>query len=493
MTWIDDNKGQGPWDFTEQPDKFGYLNNHRWSNSPKGAADPISASEFCEEKGIALDPEGQHIPCGHWHKNPTYTPSINLGKLYWYQPSVDVLDGKIGMVSMRVGYEVTDAITGFIYDVTEGTWKCLGIASTTILSAKPQTCRLADDYMAYYCARQNYDSGYDYSMRLYVFEEGEEPRYTDVWVCDWGTGTPYYAGEGYFYNTMDCVGDRIVCTALIWEVAGVDFKYWQVKVSNDQGLTFSTTWTFPDALTAVASGYYDRVYLRMSKDGIVWLLYVRAMGTTTMVELWKSNAGATSWTKIWEKDYSGDLGGYKCASFGFDVSDVDGEYITISLYGGLYTGTYYRVFYVSSDYGINFTTRTYNSSDYAMDSSVVANDKYILAPSKRKSDSEDIFQRSDDYAVSFDEVDISPIVVDHSYMDIQKHDDEIVYCECGESYSETDYQDILYSDDFGVTWSIVQTLLQNTDIGEDTVLPSTILVDLDEPQVWSLPTKGPSL
>jgi len=287
---------------------------------------------------------------------------------------------------------------------------------------------------------------------------------------------------------MDCVGNRIACVALIWEVAGVAFKYWQVKVSNDQGLTFSTTWTFPNALTATASGYYDRVYLRMSEDGIVWLLYVRAMGTTTMVELWKSNSGATSWTKIWENDYSGDLGGYRCASFGFDVSDDDGEYITISLYGGLVGGTYYRVLYVSSDYGVNFITRVNNSTTYSMYSNMVSNDNYILSSSRRVSDSEDVFQRSDDYAVSFDEVDISPVVVDHSYMDMQKHDDEVVYCECGESYSETDYQDILYSDDFGLTWTIVQTSVQKTDIAEDTLIPGTITTttEFDEPQVWPM-------
>ncbi len=68
MSWIDDNKNAGPWPFEEQPDVWGYLNNPLWSNHPKGAADSISASEFCEGKGIALDPEHTHKPCGHWHK-----------------------------------------------------------------------------------------------------------------------------------------------------------------------------------------------------------------------------------------------------------------------------------------------------------------------------------------------------------------------------------------------------------------------------------------
>jgi hypothetical protein len=77
MTWITDNKDSGPWEFTEQGDKFGYLNNAKWSTQPKGAADSMSASEFCEEKDIALDSEETHKPCGHWHKRTTEDFSLS--------------------------------------------------------------------------------------------------------------------------------------------------------------------------------------------------------------------------------------------------------------------------------------------------------------------------------------------------------------------------------------------------------------------------------
>ena len=46
MTWIDDNKDQGPWEFTEQGDKRGYINNPRWVDEPVH--------------------EDQHLPCGYW-------------------------------------------------------------------------------------------------------------------------------------------------------------------------------------------------------------------------------------------------------------------------------------------------------------------------------------------------------------------------------------------------------------------------------------------
>lgn len=48
MSWIDDYKGEGPWDFKERADKWGYLNNPNWT------AD--------------LAHPDMHLPCGHWHK-----------------------------------------------------------------------------------------------------------------------------------------------------------------------------------------------------------------------------------------------------------------------------------------------------------------------------------------------------------------------------------------------------------------------------------------
>lgn len=48
MTWIDDNKDSGPWDFEERPDKWGYINNPGWTGTPAHS--------------------DAHRPCGHWHR-----------------------------------------------------------------------------------------------------------------------------------------------------------------------------------------------------------------------------------------------------------------------------------------------------------------------------------------------------------------------------------------------------------------------------------------
>ncbi|MHA1481889.1 MAG: hypothetical protein ACTSQA_00440 [Candidatus Heimdallarchaeaceae archaeon] len=59
MSWIDDNKGQGPWELQKQPDKLGYVNNPFWTKTATG----------------------KHDPCGYWltgdnFKVTTYTNYI---------------------------------------------------------------------------------------------------------------------------------------------------------------------------------------------------------------------------------------------------------------------------------------------------------------------------------------------------------------------------------------------------------------------------------
>lgn len=79
MGWVDDYKDEGPWDFVEQPNKLGYLNNPRWSSR-------ADAQAFCEAVGLSLNTK-DHEPCGHWHKQSIPLPVIELGKFYCSYPS----------------------------------------------------------------------------------------------------------------------------------------------------------------------------------------------------------------------------------------------------------------------------------------------------------------------------------------------------------------------------------------------------------------------
>lgn len=78
------NKGLGPWDFTEQGDKFGYLNNPRWTEDP-------AAVEFSEDRGYPINDEDDHKPCGHWHKRwgKITIKTIPTGRWVAAQPQLD--------------------------------------------------------------------------------------------------------------------------------------------------------------------------------------------------------------------------------------------------------------------------------------------------------------------------------------------------------------------------------------------------------------------
>jgi len=59
MTWIDDNKGSGPWNFTEQPDKPRYNEGDKIAT----AANPVWSNDH---SGVPIT--DVHAPCGYWFK-----------------------------------------------------------------------------------------------------------------------------------------------------------------------------------------------------------------------------------------------------------------------------------------------------------------------------------------------------------------------------------------------------------------------------------------
>ena len=481
MSWKDD-KDLGSWEFSEQPNKWGYLNNPKWSEK-------TDAQEFSEAVGNPIDPANTHVPCGHWHKNPsvdiiTITYDTLTG-VDWWQPSIDVLDGVIGLIPTNsdFGYDDEEQVgfAGLVYDVDTGVWRSRGIIyGEAPVYAEPNTCRLADDYMAFYGLMYVVDGDF-YTYRLYVFKPDSDPASTDVFVE--GTGTGEYEFSAYhFQNVMDCSGDRIACATFKYSKSGVDDKVWTIKVSYDQGVTFTTEWDFP-ARTSSA----DDVKIRMTEDGIVWALYLR--GGTKHIELWKSNAGATSWTKIWDKDYSADTNGNSGWYAAFDVSDNDGQYISVFLEAGSAGGVYYNVFYTSSDYGSLFTTQTEWTTTHDLRNYIelifYAKGAISVIQARRISDSEDLLIRSTDSCANFSDL-VDPYDIQGDWPDMQGHDGEVVYVECHTSFSGDDYQGLLYSDDYGATWvAISSPAPMNTEI-ESEVIGNDVITTIDEPVVWPM-------
>ena len=72
------DRNLGAWAFTEQTDKFGYINNKNWSKMPAAVA-------FSESLNLQIDREDDHKPCGHWHRKRlpvivTKTSPVSLGQ-----------------------------------------------------------------------------------------------------------------------------------------------------------------------------------------------------------------------------------------------------------------------------------------------------------------------------------------------------------------------------------------------------------------------------
>lgn len=123
MSWVDKNKGAGPWPFEEQANKFGYLNNPRWTDAPGPPVD-YTGREDEEPQVWDIGDQNNHIvvanefskehkPCGHWHKKPIVpVPSV---------PSVPSVEGYI----ISGAYFYTDFAYDFfvmLVDASEVKW-----------------------------------------------------------------------------------------------------------------------------------------------------------------------------------------------------------------------------------------------------------------------------------------------------------------------------------------------------------------------------------
>ena len=98
MSWKDD-KDLGPWDFTEQPSKWGYVNNPNWTNSSEGV-------DFAEDAGVPVDVTDRHTPCGHWHKVPVTTKTYyTFQEGSWWQQTADIDSYKIYIGAANYDYE----------------------------------------------------------------------------------------------------------------------------------------------------------------------------------------------------------------------------------------------------------------------------------------------------------------------------------------------------------------------------------------------------
>lgn len=468
--WVTDNKGAGPWRFTPQPDKWGYLNNPRWTPTPQAPTD--YSSNLGGEPQIWTPnaggyPDGGsdiHFPCGHWHKGIPDQGYLDDGE--YYQQSIDVYKGRMAMVAEDTGS--TRGIIGCV-DYFEGEWAALGSVTNIDYYLEPNTTRIsgsaASDYIAHYMSywMMEYEGDRINYLGIFRFSRDASPTSLIGWESNVSTGIPYSADDSAFYNTMDCVGDRLACLAFVFKVNNVSYRKMQVKVSEDGGKSWSHTVEWTDAITTYPYSIKDRAMLRMSQDGTVWICYVRSGGAGHVhnVEVWESNSDVTSFSKQWEKDFYSDLNDNEAWRFCYDINDEDGSEQVITL-GPVYEGPgdYYYVTYHSHDSASTFTTTVHNNATN-IPASRFSGDSPNMAVMKDG----DEFMLSSDGGVNFSDNNVSPISLSGSYIDHQHHYNEMVYAECGADFhppgAEAGRLSLLYSDDNGGTWEVRQSPFNN--------------------------------
>lgn len=463
------NKGPGPWNFTEQPSKWGYLNNPRWVGSPGTAVNytdrPLDEPQvWTPGGGFGNQVDSNiHYPCGHWHKRQLYYPTIYLDAAF-FQQSMDVLHGRIAMVGMNPNEPY--GIVCAEYSVDNNTWYGLGGVEGISQYMEPHTLRISSEngYVAYFTSCYDTNTFNFHHLGVFKFARDNWPIYCPVWE-----GNDVDTFDDYqIFNVMDCYRDRIACVARALTIGGLVYAYWMVKVSNNAGENWNE-WHFPTPTSSITSGgYYDRVQVRISQDQTVWLAYLRSSGSTGdhMIELWKSNLAGTSFSKVWETNFYATLGS-EAYGFNFDIEDYGGERLIITLLGTS-GGVYTQLIYALANFGTTVIayTHAYSSADVPYAKGTANAPNIVHA------------EKGGDFLVSNNSGALFNIAVDGrvggNYIDHQKHHEENVYTECGNSFDLSgDFIGFLYSVNNGLSWRSIETPFPlSAPVGEPLPLPT---------------------
>ncbi len=183
-----DYKNEGPWEFTEQGDKWGYLNNPRWQPNPSKIIN-YSDNRSAEPQvwnlpgsGYSSGSSDRHIPCGHWHKvvvpsTPYIPPEVadvmiyvcdsNRGKtLKWdmsyifdseidsYGRAIDIEDDEVFTLAYGAPIMVTDLSGNLLrtigsHGTGDGQWEqgwdmCVYNGYVYVVDAKTYKCIVYD-------------------------------------------------------------------------------------------------------------------------------------------------------------------------------------------------------------------------------------------------------------------------------------------------------------------------------------------------------------
>jgi len=468
MGWKDD-KDLGSWNFTEQGNVYGYLNNPRWSSQQ-------DAREFCEQMGISLNPTETHRPCKHWHKGiplvPTYVSIIGN----WWQQ--DVLYGDDGLIYLTaVNWDKTPNYVGIsINDATD-------VKELLMYTGSDDTLTIDGVELAYdYGYPPSITKASDFTVivggEVWTVPDGDSDS-TNTVIC----GVKRDGVDEYWHMVVNKLAEKKVgdvsninvrygYAGEVYEggVIIACYDYWSYVASEARlcvirSTDYGVTWNSEIIVATnkgegiLKKGDDSKLYLVTYKTGYVYVYISSDQGATWTEKTLPALGTPTPNGKV-------------------DISVNANGKIYVAVARALSSSVY-----VSSDGGNNWTK--YDNSLIDTIPLIEANNTTLILYGYDISDNHPLLLKSTDDGNSFAEkVDMDDLGHPAGAAPLLSHNGEVfihTYCGMRNDDNELGY---LISKDNGDTWNLYYVDVLGYQEGSFEVSAGTIIPE--EPQVWPM-------
>lgn len=426
------------WPFKESGEKYGGINNPRWTEDPEMV-------EFSNAVGLEQNPK-THIPCGHWHKRPVYSVlSITKGK--WWQQGFDLTsDGTMYIgapnydneemillkktdtaVEVLMLSEITANDEPIINGITYDSW---AVTPPAVVRAGGMTVLAGVIWQ-----KPDGDSDLTNNIIVGVKRDGQEP-YWSVAVnklagLKAGLNNDLIVRPSYFMEAYGN-GTIIVCYSYNNLVSG-DTDIVVVR-STDYGVTWGSE-------ILVSSTSRNEAFIKVGDNSN---LYISSLDGGTAKIYISADQGAT-WSEKDLPDLSIAPADFIWGNIDHDVDVLGDIYAIIPRFN-------FTSLYVSTDGGN--TWNRYDHSEVMRSGYISANDSSIVIQGYDSGDGHYLILRSTDGGVNFTEVyDITANgYISIAYQVLKHAGTKFVWTECG-MRDDDNWLAWLKSVDDGATWA----------------------------------------
>ena len=477
MSWKDD-KDLGSWEFTEQPNKWGYLNNPKWSEK-------TNAQEFSEAAGNPIDPTDTHKPCGHWHKETEpRTGTILTTEAIWQQ-SIDVLKSEelLGVAGMS-----KDSDTEYILYITDfdGSIEASYLWETEgDVSGFPGTINIIKVGSTPTVFYINFNLNEDDDPIYYVYKIDANGNYSRSLIFESTiVDASNYEYIYYQYNTytMAVSSTGTIVTAIaVYECIDDVYRYYiHTRRSEDWGVSWEDK-----VEISVTDGFLISPCVRCDSSGVFYITTMDFSTPAKPFRLWRSTDNGASWSEVATVPTTAVI---TTTDLNMDIS---GSKIYVAAL--VWDSGWKTYIWLSTDSGATWDRRnvTVTGITYFARFGITANGDVVILSGRGTIATPDYIIRSDDGGTTWTKIgqrdpalDWPTYIEDYEeYISLNNDDDMFVFTACGDYILNTNYLGYLFSEDDGLTWEAKALPLSRVSgvpsYGAIPTLP-------DEPQVWPM-------